>query len=288
MRQSTNTSQSLMSIGSADDNKICLACAAINLSQNSLNDKSHYTNFLSELSDAVYAYYIGFAGGDPSTDCFGRATQHDIIKKLTALKAVIFDQYKFTPIRTNQKQKEITDFCSMLDNKKGTPINLAILFMHVARSQGWDAEGIAIPGHFVCRLEYGGERIIFDPYQRAKPLHASDLRKLVKQTLGRNAELKYKHYIGISNRSILIKLQNNSKNQLLKTRNYRSALKVINTMLEIDPNEERFLYDAGMLYSKIDQAKMAITILTRYIKRAKRSYRKKRAIVLRQQLMQQR
>ena len=83
MRQSTNTSQSLMSIGSADDNKICLACAAINLSQNSLNDKSHYTNFLSELSDAVYAYYIGFAGGDPSTDCFGRATQHDIIKSLT-------------------------------------------------------------------------------------------------------------------------------------------------------------------------------------------------------------
>jgi regulator of sirC expression with transglutaminase-like and TPR domain len=288
MWQFANPSQSIASIGNIDDNKICLACAAINLSQNPLNEKSYYTNFLSELSDAVYAYYIGFAGGDPSMDYFGRATQHDIIKKLTAIRAVVFDQYKFKAIRTNQNPQKKTDFCSMLDKKFGTPINLAILCMHLARSQGWDIEGIAIPGHFICRLDSGGERIIFDPYRRAKPLNASDLRKLVKKTLGKDAELKYKHYIGVSNRSILIKLQNNSKNQHLKSRNYRDALRIVKTMQEIDPEDSKFLYDAGILYSKINQAKMAITILTRYIKRAKWSYKKKRAIVLRQQLMQQR
>lgn len=288
MRQLANQDQSIASIGNIDDNKICLACAAINLSQNNLNEKSYYTNFLSELSDAIYAYYIGFAGGDPSIDRLGRATKNDIIKKLASIRAVIFDQYKFKTTRTSQYGLNASDFCSMLDQKTGTPINLAILCMHLARSQGWDIEGIAIPGHFICRLDSGGERIIFDPYQRAKPLNASDLRNLVKQTLGKNAELKYKHYMGVSNRSILIKLQNNSKNQLVEKRNYRCALKIVTTMQEIDPHDTRFLYDAGLLYSKINQAKMAITILNRYIKQAKWSYKKKRAIVLRQQLMQQR
>ena len=220
MDQCLNPHQHLAVIGNIKDNDICLACAAIGLSTKPNHGADFYTHQLAELSDAVHAYYIGFAGGDPSTDRLGRATQHDIIKKLAAIRAVVFDQYQFHNERSVNDPSAKTDFCDMLERRKGTPINLAILCMHLARSQGWAAEGIAIPGHFVCRLEANGERIIFDPFNRAKALNASDLRCLVKQTLGFQAELEYKHYSAIENRSILLKLQNNIKQQQKQRKNF--------------------------------------------------------------------
>ena len=288
MDQCLNPHQHLAVIGNIKDNDICLACAAIGLSTKPNHGADFYTHQLAELSDAVHAYYIGFAGGDPSTDRLGRATQHDIIKKLAAIRAVVFDQYQFHNERSVNDPSAKTDFCDMLERRKGTPINLAILCMHLARSQGWAAEGIAIPGHFVCRLEANGERIIFDPFNRAKALNASDLRSLVKQTLGFQAELEYKHYSAIENRSILLKLQNNIKQQQKQRKNFRAALAAVITMQKIAPEEPRFLYDAGLLYARANQAKTAITVLSRYIKQSKSRYRKNSANRVLRLLMQQR
>ncbi len=288
MDQYLNPQQQLAIIGNIEDDDICLANAAIGLSKQPNHSYDFYTHRLAELSDAVYAYYIGFAGGDPSTDSFGRAIQHDIIKKLAAIRAVVFDQYQFHTERSHHNLKAKTDFCDMLERRQGTPINLAILCIHLARAQGWSAEGIAIPGHFVCRLEASGERIIFDPFNRAKALNASDLRSLVKQTLGQEAELEYKHYSAIENRSILLKLQNNIKQQQKQLKNFRAALAAVNTMQQIAPEEPRFLYDAGLLYARANQAKTAITVLSRYVKKSKSRYRKNSANRVLRLLMQQR
>lgn len=288
MDQYLNPKQQLAIIGNVNDNDICLANAAVGLSKQPSYDFKFYTDRLAELSDAVDAYYIGFAGGDPSTDIFGRAVQHDIIKKLAAIRAVVFDQYKFHTERTHNNPSSKADFCDMLERRKGTPINMAILCMHLARSQGWLAKGIAVPGHFVCQLEANGERIIFDPFNRAKALNASDLRSLVKQSLGQQAELEYKHYSTVENRSILLKLQNNIKRQQERRKNFRAALAAVSTMQQIAPEEPRYLYDAGLLYARANQAKTAITVLSRYIKKSKSRYQIKSANRVLRLLMQQR
>lgn len=288
MDQCLNPQHHLAAIGNISDDDICLACASISLSTKPKHDVDFYTHRLAELSDAVHAYYISFAGGDPSTDSLGRATQHDIIKKLAAIRAVVFDQYKFHAERSINDPTAKTDFCGMLERRKGTPINLAILCIHLARSQGWAAEGVAIPGHFVCRLEANGERIIFDPFNRAKTLNASDLRALVKQSLGQQAELKYRHYSAIENRSILLKLQNNIQKQQKQRKDFRAALAAVITMQQIAPKEPRFLYDAGLLYARANQAKTAITVLSRYIKQSKSRYRKNSANRILRLLMQHR
>ena len=127
MGQYLNPQQQLAIIGNIEDDDICLANAAIGLSKQPNHSYDFYTHRLAELSDAVYAYYIGFAGGDPSIDSFGRAIQHDIIKKLAAIRAVVFDQYQFHTERSHHNLKAKTDFCDMLERRQGTPINLAIL-----------------------------------------------------------------------------------------------------------------------------------------------------------------
>ena len=76
---------------------------------------------------------------------------------------------------------------------------------------------------------------------------------------------------------LLLKLQNNIKQQQKKRKNFRAALAAVISMQRIAPEEPRFLYDAGLLYARINRAKTAITLLSRYIKQSKSQYRKNSA-----------
>jgi regulator of sirC expression with transglutaminase-like and TPR domain len=39
------------------------------------------------------------------------------------------------------------DLARVIERRKGLPVALSILYLHIARAQGWDAEGLAFPGH---------------------------------------------------------------------------------------------------------------------------------------------
>ena len=78
------------------------------------------------------------------------------------------------------------------------------------------------------------------------------------------------------------------KQQQKKRKNFRAALAAVISMQRIAPEEPRFLYDAGLLYARINRAKTAITVLSRYIKQSKSQYRKNSANRVLRLLMQQR
>ena len=88
--------------------------------------------------------------------------------------------------------------------------------MHAARQQGWSAAGLAFPGHFLIRIDHGGERAIVDPFNGGKVCGAGDLRDLLKAMQGADAELTPDHYADVSDREILLRLQNNIKLRLMQ------------------------------------------------------------------------
>jgi regulator of sirC expression with transglutaminase-like and TPR domain len=174
----------------------------------------------------------------------------------------------------------------VIDRAKGLPITLSILYIHAARAQGWDIAGLNLPGHFVCRLEMDGERLIFDPFHGGEVLDAPDLRSLVKKVLGPSAELSSAYYEDTSNREILVRLQNNIKNRKIDVEDYAGALVHVQRMLMIDPDEYRLHLDAGVLYAKVDQTRAAIDALVAYIERAPYDGDRREAELLLQELAQ--
>ena len=50
------------------------------------------------------------------------------------------------------------DLVRVIERRKGLPVALSILYLHVARAQGWDAEGLAFPAHFLIRVGIDGAR----------------------------------------------------------------------------------------------------------------------------------
>src|SRR5262245_59808717 len=95
------------------------------------------------------------------------------------------------------------DLARVIERRQGLPVALSILYLHVARAQGWDAEGLAFPGHFLIRVAIDGARHVIDPFHDGAVRHAAQLRDLVRRVLGPDAELQPGHFDAVSDRDVL-------------------------------------------------------------------------------------
>ncbi|MGB0719229.1 MAG: SirB1 family protein [Bdellovibrionales bacterium] len=217
-----------------------------------------YVHHLYTLAEDVGSRYLALlkSGADESVET-----------RLAALKHVISDQHAYIGDKSRYDDLENMSLIRVIERAKGIPITLSILYIAAGRAQGWDIYGLHIPGHFVCRLDSGSARLIFDPFENCKLLEASDLRLLVKRALGERAELSSHYFEPCSNRDILIRLQNNIKHRLIEDEDYAGALTVIERMRKIDPQEFRLLFDAGVLYARVEQTRAAIDALEAYLAR---------------------
>ena len=237
-----------------------------------------YIHHLQILGDEITAYYKNLCdNGAPD----------DVHTRLEALKEILRDRYSYRGDRETYDHLDNSSLIRVIDRAKGIPISLCILYMHGARMQGWEISGLNIPGHFLCRLEAGGERIVFDPFEKARIVEAQDMREIVKETLGPQAELAAEYFEPMSNRDILIRLQNNIKFRQIEMEDYAGALETVQRMRVIDPDEYKLLLDEGGLLARTDKPRAAIVSLAAYIDKAPSSRDRMEAELLLQQLNDQ-
>ena len=172
----------------------------------------------------------------------------------------------------------------VVDRRKGLPVALGILYIHAARAQGWDIAGLAFPGHFLVRLVDGAGRIIIDPFHGGRICGAAELRDLLKAAAGQNSELSPAHYVEVSDRDVLLRLQNNLKARLLQTQDQERALKVIETMLMLAPDLAELWREAGMLHRHLGNMRAAGEALEQYVVRAPDGAARHQAAAILQQL----
>lgn len=166
------------------------------------------------------------------------------------------------------------------------PVSLALLYIHVGQAQGWQVESLSFPAHVICRIEKEGQRILFDPFNSCAVMQAADLRAMLKRLVGQNAELSTQYYDIASKRDLLIRMQNNIKLRQIEGEDYLGAIKTIDVMRLLDPDEYRLLFDAGVLYARTNQGLAAIAVLEDYIKKVPDYHNRNEAMVLLQQIKQ--
>lgn len=259
--------------------EIDLAKAALALAAQRQPDLplERYLNHLKKLCEEARARHqeLLAAGAEDNADT-----------QLAALKHILIDKhdYQSEPARREDINIDGASLIRAIDTRKGLPITLSILYIHVGRALGWDVEGLDIPDHFVCRLQKEGQRIIFDPSGGCRKLEAADLRSLIKAAKGDHAELSAIYFEPVDTRKILIRLQNTIKFRLIDVEDYQGALETVEVMRRIDPQEYRLLLDAGVLYARTQRPEEAINVLESYIEQAPQGYDRQDAALLLQQL----
>ncbi|HPD83062.1 MAG TPA: transglutaminase-like domain-containing protein [Alphaproteobacteria bacterium] len=192
----------------------------------------------------------------------------DAATQLAAIKHIIADKYGYEGDSETYEDLQNVNLIRVIERRKGMPVSIALLYLHVGLAQGWSLAALNFPAHVVCRIEKDGQRILFDPFNQCKVLQAADMRQLLKTLVSPKAELSADYYIPSSRREVLIRMQNNIKLRLIEGEDYEAAVKTVEVMRRLDPQEYRLLLDAGVLYARTNQALAAIDVLEEYIDRA--------------------
>lgn len=199
------------------------------------------------------------------SDLLEAGSADDVETRLAALKHILADKAGYDGDRQDSNNILNSDMIAVIDRAKGSPVTLSLLYIAVARAQGWQIEALDIPGHFLARLAKDGRLLIFDPFNNAQPVQAPEIRAFVKSALGSTAELSANYFEPLSNRSILIRLLNTIKSRQIEDSDYDAALQTIQLMRKVDPQEYRLLLDEGVLLSKTGKPREALFSLEDYV-----------------------
>jgi regulator of sirC expression with transglutaminase-like and TPR domain len=254
----------LRALAGAPDEAFDLAGGALALAALAEPDAEieRYRAHLAELSADVAR-----AVRDPAT----------IAGRIEALAAAIHLARGYTGDTETYDDLRNANLIQVIERRKGLPVALGILYLHAARAQGWEAHGLAFPGHFLIRLDHGKERAVVDPFNGGRACTAAELRDLVKRNIGSNAELTPEHYAPVADREVLLRLQNNIKSRHLKAGRTEPALAAVEAMLLFAPGATALWRESGILNAQIGRFAAAVAALEQYSARAEAGEAKEEA-----------
>ena len=184
-----------------------------------------------------------------------------------ALTGILSGTYGYRGDDMTYDDLQNANLMRVIDRRKGLPVALGILYIHAARAQGWSIVGLSFPGHFLVRLDNGGERIVFDPFNNGCAREPSDLRDMLQAMSGQNTELAPELYAPVTDREILLRLQSNVRLRLLQMDRTEEAIGVVESMLLFAPDRKELWREAGMLHAQFGNLTSSIAALEEYLSR---------------------
>jgi regulator of sirC expression with transglutaminase-like and TPR domain len=261
----------LRELGASDDRTLPIAEAALALAsfERPQAGPARYREHLEVLAQDV-GRHPGAVGG--------------VAERARALNEIILLKYGYSGDALTYDDLQNANLMRVVDRRKGLPVALGILYMHAGRAQGWETVGLAFPGHFLVRLSNGPERLILDPFHGGRICTAAELRELLKATAGSESELRTEHYAPVSDRDVLLRLQNNLKARLIQAERYERAVVVAETMLMLAPDLAELWREAGLLHARLGNMRSAAAALEQFVLRAPDAMARRQASALLRQL----
>ena len=251
----------LENVGGQEDGQIDLGACALALAHVDVSERNieRYWRHLQKLTAEVKSRH---------QKLLDNGGENDVRTQLAALKHTIADKHGYVGDAEFYDNLQNANLIHVIDRRKGMPITLSIIYLHVAIELGWAVHALNFPAHVVCAIEKNGEKLLFDPFNQCRLMNASDLRQYLKTLVSEDAELSSDYYKATSRRNVLIRLQNNIKLRQIEAEDYEAAVHTVELMRKIDPSEYRLLFDAGILYARIDKPVAAVRALENYIEAA--------------------
>lgn len=185
------------------------------------------------------------------------------------LRRVMADDFRYVGDEDTYNDLDNANLMRVIERRKGLPVSLGILYLFAARAQGWSAAGLNFPGHFLIRLESrDGQRVIIDPFYNGRSMEIRALRELLKVVRGAAEELDASHYQPVSNREILIRLQNNVKTRRMEMNEVDGALEAVASMQVLDPDNAALWREAGVMHMRQGRIKNAVESFEGFVARA--------------------
>ncbi len=228
-----------------------------------------YRRHLAKIGEEVSRH----AGPDPALDM-----------RVEALREVIAKRYGYVGTADAFRDPDAANLTYVMDRRGGLPVTLGVIYLHVGRALGWTMAGIDFPPRFMLRLELDGRRLMLDPFDGLTILDTPDLRALLKEFAGPEAEIRLDHCRPLSPREVLLRLQNTVKARLLDSRQVEEALAQVDLILLFAPETPALWREAGVLNARLDNVKAAVVAFEEFLRRETRDSSRYRVTMMLQEL----
>ncbi len=182
---------------------------------------------------------------------------------------VLAEKSGFTGDLDSYDDLQNADLMSVIDRRKGLPVALGIIYIHVGRQVQWKMEGLNFPNHFLLQATILNERNIIDPFNGGRLLSQKDFPDFVEDNIGDSRKFDVRSIGTVSDQEILLRLQNNIKLRLLQKSEFSKAASVIERMTALAPDQLELLREGGIVNAKIGNLKKATEQLRSYLDKIK-------------------
>ena len=133
------------------------------------------------------------------------------------------------------------DIIAVAERRKGLPVALGVYYLHAARSAGLKVQGVDFPGHFLLRIETEEGPLALDPFSEGRVVLPSELtRRALRTGLTPDVASRLDRLMApVSDRAVLIRLQNNVFARAAANRDYARAERSALRRALLDPSDHR-------------------------------------------------
>ena len=189
------------------------------------------------------------------------------LRRVAALNRYLFDEAGFVGEELDYYDPRNSYINEVLDRRRGIPISLSVIYLHLARSVNLAAEGVSFPGHFLVRLPVDDGILVLDPFHRGRSLGTEELRQRAwgVQTGERpDDEALIDMLEPTHNRGILVRMLRNLKSVYAEKEAWDKALRVADRLVVLNAEATDYR-DRGLLYRAIGADNAAARDLSRFL-----------------------
>ena len=199
----------------------------------------------------------------------GRHSVYDAIHIINEL------MYKVEGFKGNRENYYDPKNCLLnyvIDDRRGIPITLAIIYSEIAHRLGHNLRGVGMPGHYLLAAGRGASEVFIDPFNNGGLLSRKECLGLAlrgnRVPKGRLAALASRLLPTSDKRSTLKRLLVNLKLMHIKRNESDSALKCAERIQLLDPRDWRNLSELARLQAEVGQYSRAVESFNSFLERA--------------------
>ena len=192
------------------------------------------------------------------------------LQKLQILKQFFYKELGFGPNRNDYYDPDNSYIQSVLSNRRGIPISLALLLMELGQQIELPIKGVSFPNHFMIRLSLPQGEVIIDPLTGTS-LSKQELQEMLDPYLDAQGyrgeyQLPLAAFLRTASaREILSRYLRNLKAIYSQQERWERLLGIQQRLVILLPDAVEEIRDRGLALAQLDYIRPAVDDMRRYI-----------------------
>lgn len=187
---------------------------------------------------------------------------------LFTLNDCLFNELAFACEPQADLNPRLTLLHRVVQQRRGEPLALAILYLTVGRSLGLSLHACLFPGRILVAYRDEVGELLLDPASGGIQLQDEDLQQLLTQRYGLSrlgGDEARRFLSDLEDRTIIIQLLHHLKQSFLRLGDVQHALWALEKLLQLAPQMPSGFRDRGRLYEQLDCGRAAAEDYCRYL-----------------------